>query len=257
MSVLPTDYTYMDIKQTLKHFGLDGKEIAVYLAALTLKDASLLRIASYAKVKRTTAYAVAEDLVKKGLMGSYEVKAGKRFVANDPDILLSQGEQKIAELKEVLPELKSLSKSEDGSFPKISYHEGKKGYLYIAEDSLKVHSETLHFIGSLTELDKIISDKYDWEYYVPTRMKRKIKIKMLIFQEDAEKMKERQHAEELREFRILPNEYRFLPVKLIYQEKVAIFSSFKEKVCMLIESREISKMEIALFNFIWGKATKL
>ncbi|MFA5871721.1 MAG: helix-turn-helix domain-containing protein [Parcubacteria group bacterium] len=247
----------MDIKQTLRHFGLDDKEIAVYLAALELKDASLLRIAGRAKVKRTTTYAVAEDLVKKGLMGSYAVKAGKRFMANDPDILLSQGEQKLAELKEVIPELKSLSKSEDESFPKISYHEGKKGYLYIAEDSLKIHSETLHFIGSLTELDKIISDKYDWEYYVPTRMKRKIKIKMLIFQEDAEKIKEKQHTEELREFRILPNEFRFLPVKLVYQDKVAIFSSQKEKVCVLIESKEISKMELALFNFIWEKAEKI
>ena len=69
---------------TLTTLGLTDHEAAVYLAALSLGPATILKIAKAAEIKRTTVYSVIETLKLKGLV-SVEVKGFKSlFVAEDP-----------------------------------------------------------------------------------------------------------------------------------------------------------------------------
>ncbi len=59
------------------------------------------------------------------------------------------------------------------------------------------------------------------------------------------------HAELLREVKYLPENHLYNSSKLIYGNKVAIFSSKKELVTVIIESPDIVAGEIKLFETIW------
>ena len=74
-----------DIKQTLKELGLDDGEVALYLASLKLGEAGMSELSREAELKRTSAYVVFQALEKKGLMGSFKMRSGLRFVATPPD----------------------------------------------------------------------------------------------------------------------------------------------------------------------------
>ena len=60
-------------EQVLKEFGLNEREVQVYLALLKEKSCTASKLAKVAKVNRTTAYLELENLMKRGLV-SYVIK---------------------------------------------------------------------------------------------------------------------------------------------------------------------------------------
>ncbi|MDP2669307.1 MAG: helix-turn-helix domain-containing protein [bacterium] len=239
----------INIKKTLKEYGLDERESALYLASLGFGEAGIAEIAKIAGIKRTTAYLTFQSLEKKGLMGSFKMRSGLKFVATRPESLIEKAQRQLEELKLILPELKSISQKADG--PKIYYYEGKEGYLTATEDSLKISDSTVRHMGSIAEIHKVIGKDYDMHYYVPTRVKRRIALRGLYFeQEVSEDIKKRNDAE-LREIRYLPKKYDYKTSMLIYGDKVAIFSSKKELFTVIIESKDIAETERNKFDLIW------
>lgn len=243
----------MNAKNILQDFGLNEKETQVYLASLGLGDASLLQLSRKAKIKRTTAYSTVETLVQKGLLGMYQIRSGLRVRPQDPEVLKNQAEQRLRDIQIVLPELQQIQKITQHG-PKVTYYKGRKGYQAVLEDTLKQYGSTVYVLGALTEHDKIITDEFDYGYYVPTRVKRNIRIQGLLFPSDIPKMGGRDHEKELRELRVLPEEYEFTAVKALYQNKVAVFSSTKEVICTVIESEPIAEMEKKMFEFAWERS---
>ena len=94
-------------------------------------------LARDANLKRTSAYVIFQGLEKKGLMGSFKMKSGLKFVATSPDFLLKRAEKQAENLKTLLPQLNSLAQKQDQK-PQITYYEGKEGYFIASEDSLKL-----------------------------------------------------------------------------------------------------------------------
>jgi sugar-specific transcriptional regulator TrmB len=238
-----------NIDKILKEYGLDEREAGLYLASLALGRASIAEIAKKAGIKRTTAYLTFQSLEKKGLMGSFRMSSGLRFVATQPEMLVEKTERQLEELKLILPQLKSISEKTDG--PRIYYYEGKEGYFTAVEDSLKMTNETVRHMGSLAEIHRVIGRDYDLNYYVPSRVKRHIMIHGLYFQSEISGDIQKRNAIELREIRYLPEKYNYKTSILIYGDKVAIFSSKKELVTVIIESKDIAETERKKFDLIW------
>lgn len=243
-----------DIKSILKELGLDEKEVALYLAALSLGETGMSELAKEAGLKRTSAYLVFKSLENRGLMGSFKMKSGLRFVATRPDLLVGKTRKQLEELQLILPELKALEAKSDQK-PKIAYYEGREGYLIAAEDSLKIPNTTLRNIGALSEMHKIVGLDYDIKYYIPQRIKKHISFKALYFEPElGNEMRNRNHAVELREIRFLPEKYLHKTSMLIYGEKVAIFSTKKELITIIIASKDIAESERKKFDLIWDLA---
>jgi hypothetical protein len=59
------------------------------------------------------------------------------------------------------------------------------------------------------------------------------------------------HAELLRKVKYLPEENIYNTSKLIYGNKVAIFSSKKELITVIIESDDIALSEKQNFDILW------
>jgi sugar-specific transcriptional regulator TrmB len=242
----------IEIKKTLKNYGLNDKEIVVYLAILALGDATVKEIASATKVKRTTIYLVADKLVEKGILGLYKAKYGTHYIATDPELLINRLDDIKTQMANIVPQLKALEKKELHQ-PNVKFFKGRDGYLNVLNDSLDLYSHTVLYLGSAQELNDIISEKYVTEKYIPARLKRRIKFKQIVFADEFSKQLKETDTQELRQTKFLPNNYFFNGNMIIYSGKVAYFSSRRELNCVVIESKDISEMETIKFELLWDK----
>lgn len=242
----------LDIKQTLNELGLDDGETGLYLASLKLGEAGMSELAREAQLKRTSAYVVFQALEKKGLMGSFKMRSGLKFVATAPDILLQKTQKQAEDLKNLLPQLNSLAQKKDQR-PQITYYEGEQGYFIATEESLRQPNTVVRHIGSISEIHSVISEDWDLNYYIPTRLKRRISFKALYFKSQMpQSFLKANQAELLREVKYLPESFLYNTSKLIFGDKVAIFSSKKELVTVIIQSPDIADSEIKIFDTIWN-----
>ena len=240
----------MEIQNVLKKTGLDDDEVAVYMAALELGPSLVARIARQSGVKRTTVYLVAKSLMRKGLMGEYKTRHGMHLSAQPPEYLLAKIEEQKTEVEGIIHELKAISRKEAHQ-PQVKYFEGKEGYLTIAEDTLQKHGSEILWLGNPEEIYKIISEKWDKEYYIPTRLKRRIKMRALLYRDEWSKKLKESDQDNLRQTRFLSKDYPFHSTEFIYENKVAFYSSSKELICVLIESEDLADMERAKFEMLW------
>ncbi|MBI5530732.1 MAG: hypothetical protein HY918_04525 [Candidatus Doudnabacteria bacterium] len=240
-----------DVKQTLKEYGLEDAEASLYLAGLKLGEAGMSELAREAQIKRTSAYVIFQSLEKKGLMGSFKMRGRHKFVATRPDLLVSQTEKELQDLKLILPQLNSLTQKKDQR-PQITYYEGKAGYFLASEESLSTANSTVYHIGSISETHKVVGEDWDLNYYIPSRLKKRIRFKALYFKSQMpQSFLKSNHSELLREVRYLPETQIFGTSKLIYGNKVAIFSSQKELITVIIESPDIADGERKNFESFW------
>lgn len=243
----------MEIPEILKKIGLDDDEVAVYVATLELGPSLVTKVAKRSGVKRTTVYLVAKSLMAKGLLGQYKTHQGIHLTAQSPERLLAKMDEQRQEVAEILPQLKALAKKESHQ-PQVKYFEGKEGYFSVAEDSLQKHSSEILWLGNPQEIYNIISEKWDAEYYIPTRLARKIKMRALLYADEWSKKLQANDADSLRQTKFLSPDFPAYSTQLIYQNKVAFYSSTKELICVLIESEDLAKLERAKFEMLWQSA---
>src|SRR3989338_6660326 len=160
-------------EEILETIGLNPKESGLYLAALNYGDAPMSRIAKQAGLKRSTAYQIFKGLEKRGIMGSFKMRGGPHFAAMSPDALYALRKKELGDFASALPQLKALE-TKKGARPKLSYFEGQEGYRLAIEDSLQKPGNLLRHIGSLAESHHTLGEKYDIEYYIPTRVRQNI-----------------------------------------------------------------------------------
>lgn len=241
----------MALEQILKNYGLTDEEAALYLAGLKTGEAPLARIAKAAGIKRPTAYSVAKKLEEKGLMGNFKMRSGLRFVASPPSTLTKQLDRKREEVEKILPELSALS-GRLQTKPKINFFEGEEGYFTILEDSLETKNEMIRAIGSLGKIYEVVTEEYDHNHYIPTRVQNHTKYRALHFQwESAHIFTPEKNVVELREQKFLPEKYLQPTYTMIYRNIVSIFTSKKEMIAIRIESDEIAESEKRRFDLLW------
>ncbi len=132
-----------DIKSSLKRLGYSDKEIAVYLAVLSVGPAPVRKIAAAAEVNRGTTYDILKALMEQGLVSYYHQAKKQYFVAESPERLLSVVDNRVEalgaakhEIAASLPELNSMF-SKAGEKPVVKYYEGLVGVRRILEDVLE------------------------------------------------------------------------------------------------------------------------
>lgn len=239
--------------KTLEKLGLTEKEAKVYLANLELGPAKIQDIAKKSKIKRTTVYVIIDSLMQKGLISFYQSRKTKKFVAEEPYKLSLLLKEKQDTLKQTMPQFEALIKKGKVERPEVRFYQGKDGCLTILEETLEKANGEILYLGSIDDIYKIITKDYDYAHYIPARLAKKIKFKALLFQdEEALKLKttEKRH---LREIKFLPKGYFFPSSMFIFQDKIALISSEKELVGIVIKSPDLAKMEEQKFELLWDK----
>jgi sugar-specific transcriptional regulator TrmB len=235
--------------QKLKDFGLKDKEARVYLALLELGEAKAQEIAKKARIVRPAVYDILSRLVEDGLVGTISKGKVSYFVANNPEAIRRNLEDKQKAFDQLLPELKSVFNTTKTK-PRIFFYEGIEGIRTVFEDTLTAHDKTLCGILSMEDLFKDPGKEY-MDDYVRRRVKMGYKLRVI-----RSKPKEVAPAwpsseEENRELRNPPEKMVFEMTTYIYDDKVGLISTEKENFGMIIESKEFSRNMKHLFEALW------
>lgn len=237
----------------LTKIGLSDKEARVYLAALELGKASIQDIAKKAGINRTTTYVMITELEKKGL--TKPLKVGKRnyFVAESPDVILEilkkekqEIENKEREIREILPELKSVYNVAP-SRPKIRFYEGEIMFEKMAEDILGSGAKEIFEIYNADLLPKTFSI-LEKTGFAKKREELGIKSKSIYTRTAGRFKNPLELAEELF---VEQAKFPFWSNIFIYANRVGIASLKGDMVGVIIESDEISETMRSLFKLAW------
>jgi HTH-type transcriptional regulator, sugar sensing transcriptional regulator len=236
------------MKNILQNYGLNDKEAEIYLAALELGHATGFQIYKKTTIKKPTVYYHLDELHKRGFL-SFTSKGNKKYyVAEDPEKIKKNLEEKLSSFEDLLPQLRSIynvSKSK----PKVRFYEGKNGLKEVYADTLKYKSEILAFAseGIVQVLGKDFTDEY-----ISQRVKNNIPLRGIVPETPSfEKLYLRNNLSQSRSAKTIDAKKYNFPIEInIYANKVALIS-FRDEIGLIIESDEITKMMKMLFEFFW------
>lgn len=253
----------MVIKQVLESLGWSEKEVAVYVALLERDGATAAELSKKTGINRTSCYDLLDFLMKRGLISKYKKKGKTTFSTVDPRRLVSYLDREKEEsakkieaqkklVQDALPELVSLF-NPPGTRPRVQFFEGEKGMREAYEDTLSSRETILAYANIETMYEGL---PHFFPGYFTRRAAAKIKIKA-IFPDNAPSRERAAHnTEDLRETRFLPrSDLTFTPEINIYGNKMLI-ASWREKIAIIIESKELAELQKISFNLLWKSLQK-
>ncbi|HLC56147.1 MAG TPA: helix-turn-helix domain-containing protein [Candidatus Nanoarchaeia archaeon] len=207
----------MDNEIALKEYGLNDKEIKVYMALLPLGNINLQEIAKRVDMPRTTIYNTLNYLSNKGLISKIIKKGVTYFEASDPYVLLERLKDKERLIEKALPNLQNIKKLVKES-SSVEIYEGSKGLFTILNDIFRLKQQTYYF-GSYSLSKEML--KHQPEHFRTIRLDRKIPAKIVIdpYDEDTFHRKEYKKITEMRYLKSLKD---FPCMVFIYGKRVAI-----------------------------------
>lgn len=252
-----TTTTDTTLQADLLTFGLSPKEIKVYEACLTRGEIGVADMVKTTHLSRSTAYFIADELVKKGLLRFIQKGSHRIYAAEDPRKLTALLEQEKADLAKKAHSLDSLLPALQMKYggkpnkPVVSYYVGQEEIQHIFEDILTMESKELFFVGNSDVLRNAVGTTYlaSWNG-------RKVAAHVRsrgIWQQESVPAEDflKASKENLREARFAPIGFESPTYFLLYGNKVAFLSSIVEAYCVLIESHDLAITMRSWFDNLW------
>ena len=138
--------------------------------------------------------------------------------------------------------------------PKVRFYEGTEGVEQVYEDTLTSH-ETIRAYANVNEMHAALPDYFP-KYY-KRRTNKGIHIRAIVPSNEAGKERAGKDKEEARESALVPEDkVYFSPEINIYDNKVMI-ASWKEKLGIIIESKEIADAMKTIYELAWAESKHL
>ncbi len=234
--------------EVLKEFGLSENEVKVYITLLKTGESGVQNLAKNAGLPRTTTYHILESLSQKGLVSHIDKDKIRYFQAANPKIIPEILEEKKKRIKEIIPELLTITET-FAEKPKVEVYEGIKGIKTILEDVLETKQAILHY-GDIISLQNAL--KYIFPQFINKRIENKIPIKIIGKKEEAHKELLKKATKEYREFKFIPPNYTFKSSIFIYNKKVAILSLQQEPYYgIIIDNEDFHQTQKNMFDLLW------
>lgn len=100
--------TSAQVQKVIERLGFTQKEAQIYIAALSLGECHVSDIAMAVKLPRTSVQLTVTKLQNAGLMNFYTICHRKYWVAENPERLLNNLQNREMEIREALPKLEAL-----------------------------------------------------------------------------------------------------------------------------------------------------
>lgn len=250
------------ITSTLESLWLNEKEIKIYLASLTIWQATSSILWNKAWISRTTAQHICKSLVSKRLLNITPQKSWTIYSAEEPEKLIvlvnnkySQVERMMKNTHDIMSDLKSLS-NPNSRLPKVKYYTGVDGIIDMLDDVLKDKKDLYGYLKVGSNINTEILD-YLKNTYVYKREKAWIK-SMWIINEDEIFRNYKNNNNTIRNDIYVDEEvYPFECCMHIYWDKVAFFTYFDDDMSwVIIENKRIASSQMTLFKLAY-KYSKL
>jgi sugar-specific transcriptional regulator TrmB len=237
--------------QELVNIGLSENEAALYLAALSLGTTTVLKLAKYSEVNRTTAYEVIESLEKKGLMKK-EIKGLKTLYAPEhPERLENALEKKRATLVQLLPELEGKFKLK-GKGSSIKCYEGLAAVKNLYDDLLdELRPGDFYYVISNTAEWQAIDSDYFMKNHIARLPTMRINRNVLFV--DSKEARRRKETE--RNFnehvRILPKDSNIHVDMCSTPYKLVFFQLHEPLAALVVENQTMINTQKEVFEMLW------
>ena len=234
----------MEKEQVLQSFGLTEAEVKLYLMLLNLGEATASELAIKTNTNRTFTYDRIKKLLETGLV-SFVVKDNKKyFKAAEPSQLVSILSEKLEQVKTVLPELEKLRQPREQS-SEVKIFSSKNG-IRTALNLILKEKQQVYIHGSLQNFQKVMEEYYTiWN---ARRVKENISAKILSNEEI---------TLDLAQADVLPAEEKSSITTFTFGNNVIIVLWAGLPIAIHINSEEIAKDNIQLFNAIWEREIKI
>ena len=233
----------------LASIGIVGKRARFYLAALQLGQASVQEIARHCGITRTTAYSLMEKLSDDGLVTQLQKDGRTHVVAENPDVLLRNLDDRRTALTDLLPELRSVySGGQKG--PRFRLYEGAEGIRTVLNTILLAQADTLCGMLSMREL-LCFPGEEELARFIVKRVE--VEKTLRVIRSASEEVDDiwGTSAKERREVRYTPTSSPLMMTTFIYDDQVAIISSEQENYGLIIESAGYTNVQKTLFESLW------
>jgi len=243
-----------ELIQTFKGIGLTEKESSIYLTLLSIGSNPVSVIAKKTGMNRSGSYTYLEKLMHKGFIDKIIKRNVTYFRAVDPSYILDHLKNKQYELDAKIEHLGNsfkLLESIKNPYevkPKVVFFQDEAGLQNMLENTF-TSSEPLRCYASLDELSMLLP--IYMPIYYRRRVERGVKVKSLYPATEKSFLHKKRDKYELRESRLIPEDFDFHLDIMIYDNKVVI-TSLKEKFGVMIESKEMAEAQKKIFDIIWA-----
>ena len=199
-------------------------------------------------ITRPYFYDLVEGLLKDGLIIQTIRGKKKYFYAENPEKILLNQQNKLEDIKAVMPQLKSMHNPTENK-PRVSFYEGRGGIKQVYDDAMKQKTEIAAFT---TEKFLLAGGRELSNYYIYKRIKSKIPLRVIgPVSKELMEIKNKDEKE-LRQTKILPQEIFTSDIEIgIYGNKVD-FINFNKEFGLIIESKEIADTMKKIFEIVWS-----
>ena len=247
------------INEVLQDFGLSIEEISVYLAVLELGSQPASVIAKKANLKRGQTYNKLANLIQKGIIQEYFRDKVRYFTCRSPQSLnavLDRREEDLKmskqKLQRILPFLEKI-RNPFLSQPKVRFFQGVEGIKEIYEDTLRVKDSDIFAVSDFDYIFPEDMDKelHDWIWnYAKRRANRGVWYFGIVNGSKFSNKAYETRVKEKRKLKMLKDIY--LPVEFnIYGDKVAVTSTYKDMVGIIIEDAHIAETLRNFHQAVW------
>jgi sugar-specific transcriptional regulator TrmB len=243
------------ITKTLLSLGLTSNESALYLAGLELASCTPQSLATLTHIKRPTVYHALDTLKEKGLVTEHKEGGKTHFIMAHPenvrqlvDLKRAELDSQTTELDTIIPFLANLRG--DSEKTEVVHQYGLAGAKLVMDAAFRSKSKHWDIIAPYHNF--LRDEKEFSEQYLRTRKIRDITARTLWELKKADRpLTEEEY--EMRNPRILPKalQGKFESMIIIFDDKIAIFTSHKNLSAILITSKETQALFQAMFNGLW------
>lgn len=245
----------------LQDFGLNDKEIIIYLSLLKYGPNTIMDLARKTEIKRSTTHNNVEELIKKGLVSQTNYGERRMVIAEDPDklkFLLEQRKWEVSKLERSMDQIVSeilqvVPKAKENSEVEAKYYIGKEGTSLIYKEAFL--AKELRSYVNLAAVAGVFPENSELFLKIQNKNRSKLMVKEIIdgSLESAEIAKKfKTHANF--QFKSAFQKLNLSAIDiLIYSNKVA-FVNFKDNTVTgtVITNKDYYENSVAIFEFIWG-----
>lgn len=241
-----------DLINLLEQTGFTPKESEVYLALLELGRGTVTQISKITGLKRSIIYVLLEGLIKRGYANDVPDLKINTYHAIDPSFILSQLKTTAKNFAQMLPLLQTLH-NKGKKRPKITYYEAKDSIWNIYEKISQ--SEKGLFISSYKRIEKHFPGAF--QHWSNQYAKKIIPMKgrHLVSNNEFDIRVAKDFKQKGQRVRLIKEDFN-MDIAL-YDNKLAITSLEDEPFIVVIESEELSKSMLSLFEIIWNEAKEI
>lgn len=246
------------LKTALAQLECNQKEVRLYLACYKLGASRIAELAKAARLQRSTAYVIAQQLLTKQLLIQDDGQYNKLFIAAEPEAIIRMLENKkrlLARssivLKDHLEELQTLRQTTD-IVPQVRTYRGTSGLLAVWHTILSSKTELLIWTNQATERQLFASRQH--RQFIDERIAKRISSRVLTIDNTEGRELLTSDNASIRTTRVLPLTTTFSAETYLFDNKVVILDYNTEIIGIVIENSLVYQAQKAIFELCWQSA---